>query len=74
MHVLIVGTQRCKTVTLCCEILSQSRDASVSDEHPPAVAFSPRSPGPFAGHAYANQQARSHLTSPDRLRLKKVSR
>jgi len=32
MHVLIINTERCKTITLCCEILSRGRDAGASDE------------------------------------------
>jgi len=39
MHVLIVNTERCKTITLCCEILTRGRDAGVSDEHPTTEAF-----------------------------------
>jgi len=33
VYVVIVHTQCCKTVTLCCEILSSGHDAGVSDEH-----------------------------------------
>ena len=74
MHVLILNTECCKTVTLCCEIPSGRRDAGISDEHPTTVAFIPPSPGIFAGQAYANPQARRYLTSADRDGSEKVSR
>ncbi|GAB2971631.1 hypothetical protein GCM10027282_06980 [Frigoribacterium salinisoli] len=59
-------TERCKTVTLSCEILPRGRDAGVSDEHEATAAFKPPSPGIFTGQAYADPQARRHLTSSDR--------
>ena len=74
MHVLIVNTERRKTITLCCEILSRGRHTGVTDEHPTTVAFEPPSPGIFAGQAYANPQARQHLTPADRSGPEKVSR
>ena len=61
LHVLIVNTERCETITLCCEILSLGRDAGVSDEHLDDCSVSPPSPGIFAGQAYANSQARRYL-------------
>ena len=74
MDVLIVNTERCKTITLCCEILSRRRDTGVTDEHPTTVAFIPPSPGTFAGQACANPQARRHLVSAHRDGLGTVSR
>jgi hypothetical protein len=74
MHVILVNTECCETVTLCCEILSRGRDTGVADEHPMTVAFRPPSPGIFAGQAYANPQARCHLTSAGQSRPAKVSR
>jgi hypothetical protein len=41
MHVLIVITQRCKTITLRREGLPRGRDAGISDEHPTAIATRP---------------------------------
>jgi hypothetical protein len=74
MHVLMINTERYKAVTLCGKILTRGRDTGVSDEHPMAVAFKPPSPGIFAGQAYANPQARRHLTSVGRDRPSPVSR
>jgi hypothetical protein len=74
MHVSIVNTECCKTITLCCNILSRGRNEGVSSEHPTAVAFRPPSPGIFAGQAYANSQARRHLTPNEELGLEHVSR
>jgi hypothetical protein len=74
MDVLLVNTHCCKTITLCREILSRGRHAGVSDEHPKTVAFKPPSPGIFAGQAYANPQARRHLTSSSQEQFKLVSR
>ena len=74
MHVLIVNTECCKTVTMCCEILSRGRDAGVSDEHERTVAFQPPSPGIFAGQAYANQQVKRYLVSSAISEPRRVSR
>jgi hypothetical protein len=73
MDVLIINTECCKTVTLCCEILSRGRHTCISDEHQMTVAFKPPSPGIFAGQAYANPQARRHLTIADQSRSRRVS-
>jgi len=75
MHVLIVNTERCKSVSLCCEILSRGRHTGVSDENPTTAAFSPvTSPGIFVGQAYANPQARRYLTFASARKLEQVSR
>ena len=42
MHVVIVDTERCKAITLCCWILSRGRDRGVSDGNAGAAAFRPR--------------------------------
>ena len=74
MDMLIINTQCCKTVTLRCEILSRGRDPGLPDEHPTTVAFRPPSPGIFAGHAYANPQAKRPLTSVGRTGSRRVYR
>jgi len=33
MHMIIVNTEHCKTITSCCNILTRGRDAGVADEH-----------------------------------------
>jgi hypothetical protein len=73
-HVIIVNTERFKTVTLCCEILSGGRDAGLSVEHSATVAFRSPSPGIFAGQAYANSQVRRHLDSVGPGRVEKAPR
>jgi len=74
MDVLIVNTERCKTLPLCCKILPRGRDAGVADKYPTTVAFTPPSPGIFAGQAYANPQAKPYLAPADRTGRAKVSR
>jgi hypothetical protein len=74
VHVFIIDPERLETIALRGEVLSGGRDAGIYDEHRETVAFRPPSPGIFAGQAYANPQARRHLTSARHERLARVFR